>query len=136
LKDNDPDFLLADRDVAIKQISLAARRQKFFRVVKRGDKIVAALLADFSGNHHSKLKLLSQQYFACSETGTAAYKCIKLLHEALIAFGEENECHVVMSQGSPQDPDNVFARILEKQGWQRKHFLAIWKTTQYPRALA
>jgi hypothetical protein len=128
---NDDEFMLAERDVALRNIELVARRQKFFRVIRDNDKIIACLIADIAGNCHTSLRILNQQYFACNQTGTKAYKCIQLLHQELIEYAEENKYPLVSSSGSHFDPGNVFARILEKQGWMRKHFLCIWRTSHY-----
>jgi hypothetical protein len=129
------DFMLADRKVALSRADTAARRQKFFRVIRDQDQgIIAFLLADFTCNMHSNLKILNQQYYASNQHGKKGYQCVKLLHDELIEYGELHKAHLIASSGSHLDPDNVFARILEKQGWERRHFLSIWKTSHYPRA--
>lgn len=128
---NDDTFMLAERDVALKQITLIARRQKFFRVLKEDGVIVACLIADTACNHHSSVRMIAQQYYASNQTGVKAFKCIKLLHEELFKYAEETKHELVASAGSHFDPDNTFARILEKLGWQRRHYLCVKRTSHH-----
>lgn len=135
LKYNDYSFLPADRSVAIAKMVLAARRQKFFKIVTDNSRIVAAILADISGNHHSDTKFLSQQYYASELTGVKAFRAIKLTHDALFQQAELLKCDFAASTGSHMDESHVFAKILEKQGWTRRGYLCV-KPTQVQLARA
>lgn len=128
---NDYSFLPANRELAIKNLSLAVRRNKFVRVLKMNDKIVSWIYADSGTSSHMSTNII-QQFYYCSELkGIAAYKSIKILHEALIDYAEKRGYHLVISPGSHFDEDYTFTRILEKLGWERRGYIAVYKTSHY-----
>lgn len=133
---NDESFLPADRDVAIERVMRVARAKYYFRVVRDGGKIVAALVAAPDYNLHSAIRIFKQIYYVGSLGGVKAYRAVQLLHEDMFQFASERGYDVAISQGSPFDPANVFARMLERAGWERKHYLCIKKTPRYAAELA
>lgn len=131
LKRNDHEFLSASKKVAIENLDRIVRRNKYVRIIKSENRIIAWLYADISPVQHCDRRILQQNYFATNEEGVTAYRVIKLLHEDLYQFALEHEFHVVISPGSHLDPSNTFVRILEKLGWERRHYVALKKTPLY-----
>ena len=135
LAHNEPDFLPADRKVALRNLITAAKRKKFVVVIEDNG-IRGFLLATVGGNLHTDVPILNQNYYCSNYTGTKAVKAVVETHKALIDYAEENKIAFILSSGSHQDETNIFARILERNGWKRRHFLACWHTSHAQRALA
>lgn len=128
---NDYSFMPANREIAIKNLSLAVRRNKFVKVLKMNDKIVSWIYADSGASLHMSTNII-QQFYYCSELkGPAAYKSVKLLHDALIDYAEKKGYELIISSGSHFDKDYTFTRILEKLGWERRGYIAVYKTSHY-----
>ena len=65
-----------------------------------------------------------QQLFFCSDTGPImAVRATRLLHAEMVTWGRRNRCSLALSAGSHEAESDVFLRILEKDGWQRKGYL-------------
>ena len=128
---NDENFLPASRDLAIKRLDLLVRRKRYVRVLTNNSTPIAWLYADISDVQHCNKRIIQQNYYASNTSGVLAYKCVKLLHEDLISYAIEKRFQVIISPGSHMDPDNTFARILEKLGWERRHYIALYKTPLY-----
>lgn len=136
LSQNDYKFLNADREIAIQNLSLAVRRKKFVRVLKMDDKIVSWIFADKGHSLHMKTNILQQYYYCSNLKGIAAYKSVKILHEALIDYAEKMGYEIILSPGSHLDEDYTFTRILEKLGWERRGYIGVYKTSHYHKSLA
>ncbi len=129
---NDYSFLPADRNFAIQNLSLSVRRKKFVRaLVDEDDKIVSWIFADSNNSLHMKTNILQQYYYCSNLKGIAAFKSVKILHDALIDYAEKMGYEIVMSPGSHLDEDHTFTRILEKLGWERRGYVGIYKTSHY-----
>jgi hypothetical protein len=124
IKHNDFSFLPVDRDCAIVNLNLAVRRQKFVRVLKENDQIIAWIYADIGKSLHMHEKILQQYYYCSDLTGTKAFKAVKILHEELLEYAKENKYDMVFSLGSHLDEKYIFTRMLEKLGWQRRGYIA------------
>lgn len=121
---NDYTFLPADKDLAIRNFSLAVRRKKFTKLLIDNDSIVAFLWAEPGNSFHINERILQQQYYCSTLTGVKAFKAVKLLHEDLLIFAKKNHYSLVFSPGSHMDEKYVFTRMLEKLGWQRRGHIA------------
>jgi hypothetical protein len=128
---NDHLFLEANFRIAVKNLDIIIRRNKFVRILKESDKIVAWMYADTYKSLHSDFKAIQQYYYCSTLKGTKAFKAVKLLHEDLVKYAIENKYEFVMSPGSHLDPDYTFTRILEKLGWERRGYIALYKTPYY-----
>jgi hypothetical protein len=131
IKQNDFSFLDVSRKVAIANLDLATRRHKFIKILKDDNQIVAWIFANDLGSLHLNHKGLQQLYYCSILKGTAAYRAIKLLHQELINYAIANEYDLIVSPGSHLDEKQVFTKILEKIGWERRGHLALYKTKYY-----
>lgn len=121
---NDYSFLNVDKIFVYKNLLLAAKRKKYFKIIKENDKIVAWLFADSGNSLHINEKILQQYYYYSAYSGTKAFKAIKVFHEDLLDYAKQNKYSVVFSPGSHLDEKYVFTRMLEKLGWNRRGYLA------------
>ncbi len=121
---NDYSFLPGDKDFLFKNLSLAIRRKRFFKLLKENDKIVAWLYADVSNSLHIKEKILQQYYYYSSLSGVKSFRAIQLFHEELLSYAAKNNYTLVISTGSHLDEKYVFTRMLEKLGWDRRGYIA------------
>lgn len=122
---NDPDFIDADFDTSFKTLFQLVRLKKFVRVLKQEEEIIAWIYAEKVKITHMAYPVLQQMYYASNQTGIKAARCVKLIHRELIKHAEEINVNTILSAGSHMDPTFVFAKILEKDGWERRGFLAI-----------
>jgi hypothetical protein len=77
---------------------------------------------------HMNNKVFQQQYYASSLTGVAAVKLLTLLHDHMLSYAEDKGYEIVLSAGSHMDSSNVLARVLAKNGWDTRGYLAAKKT--------
>lgn len=131
LAQNDFLFLKANRALSIKNLTLAVKRKRFVRVLKEAETIVAWIYADTYNSLHLDCKALQQYYYCSNLKGIKAFKAVKLLHEELVDYAIENKYEFVLSPGSHLDLDFIFVKILEKLGWERRGYTAIYKTPYY-----
>jgi hypothetical protein len=121
---NDYSFLPVVKSTAVKNLTSAVRRQKFVRVLKESNKIVAWLYADTGISLHMNERVLQQFYYCSDLTGTKAFKAVRALHEELLEYAKLNGYTIVFSPGSHFDEKYVFTRMLEKLGWERRGYIA------------
>lgn len=124
---NDHLFIDVDKNICYSNISKLYKQDNFIRVIEKENKIIAWMLATKVQPLHTLYPMLQQLYYACNQTGFIAYKCVIMLHEALVEEAKRLNLRMCISQGSHMDPENVFVRILEKQGWERRGHTAILK---------
>lgn len=122
---NDHDFIDVDFDTSFKTLFQLVRRKRFIRVLKDDNKIIAWIYAEKVQLSHMAYPVLQQMYYASNQQGIKAVRCVKLLHQELIEHAIELNLDTVISPGSHMDPNFVFAKILEKDGWDRRGFIAI-----------
>lgn len=123
---NDSEFIDADFDTSFKTLFQLVRLKKFVRVLKQEEEeIIAWIYAEKVKIAHMAYPVLQQMYYASNQTGIKAARCVKLLHRELITHAKEINIDTILSPGSHMDSNFVFAKILEKDGWERRGFLAI-----------
>jgi hypothetical protein len=127
LKLNDYSFLPADRNLAIQNLSMFVRRKKFVRTLVRDEKIVAWIYASPCSSSHMSEKIIQQNYYCSNLQGVSAFRAVKILHEALIEYAIKLKADLVVSPGSHLDEENRFVKILEKIGWNRRGYIAVYK---------
>ncbi|MDB4575356.1 hypothetical protein N9112_00170 [bacterium] len=124
---SDPTFLPFDVEKGIKKLA-EMRRQGFVRMlVDDSGTPLAWIVAVKATPHHLHYPVMQQLYYCSDSHGALAYRCVRLLHESLVTEGIRVGAEYAMSTGSHMDEGNVFARILEKSGWQRKGHTAVLK---------
>jgi hypothetical protein len=125
---NDDSFMPADYKKTHANMIRSIRTGFFRIVVDDDDSLIGAMLANVTDVRHMKKKVMRQDYFF-SIGGVKGYKAVVLLHEELVKEARTRKVDIVYSAGSFQDENNTFARILEKQGWQRRGYAAAFHIT-------
>ncbi len=122
---NDEAFLPADRRKSLHSIERVFKQGQYLKVAKdENNTIVGWLYAAPANLDHSVQKVLQQRYFATNQRGVRAARIVVELHRDLVKHARFLAYDVVTSPGSHLDESNVFARILEREGWKRKGFMA------------
>lgn len=124
LEQNDNSFMEASRDEACMSLLQAVRRNKFVRVLRDNDSIVAWIYADTVKLQHQCNFNFQQLYYCSILAGVRSVRAVVDLHELMFNSAPSNSKYCV-SAGSHMDQSNTFARILEKHGWQRRGYLAV-----------
>ena len=128
---NDETFIPASKVESLKALIQFTRQGQYVKACYHNDELIAWLYAVEGRVSHMNFDVVEQKYYACSKHGVQSFNAIKALHADLVAHAERLRYPMVISQGSPFDKDNVYARILEKNGWERRGFLAVYKTKYY-----
>jgi hypothetical protein len=127
VKMNDESFIPADKDKAIKSFYEMVKAGAFLRILDdEDDEIVAWVLAQKVEHPHINGKLLQQVFYASNLKGLKAAKAVIALHRSLIEEAERLQIRRVLTLGSYLDENNTFVRILEKDGWKRRHYAAVY----------
>ena len=129
---NPEGFLPADYTSSYRYLFEAVRVGKFVWCIKSKGKITAWMLAEVGVFPHANYKVFQQKYYCSNTTGMSSARSIKMLHNKMTETAGELRIPYSVSQGSPLDEANIFSKILEKAGWQRKGFLAIKRTFETP----
>lgn len=127
---NEDSFLHIDRAYSIKMLSLALQQGRFFRVkLNQYGKIEAWIMAIINRTYHDPEPFLQQIYYCSSNIGIKAYRDVVELHSAMEQEAMMLNISTVKATGNHSDINNVYARILEKIGWERRGYLCIKKLT-------
>lgn len=129
---NDFSFLNVDKQLAIKNLETCVRRKKFVRILYKDNIIVSWIYANQLTSQHMSESILLQNYYCSVLKGTSAVRSLKLLHNEMISYAKENKYQICMSNGSHLDENNTFAKILERLGWIRRGYVAIYKIDSNP----
>jgi len=124
-------ILPLDRNVSISNIRQKYLNKAFIRGLKDENGITGFILGEPVQHPHLSFIVMQQMYFASNYKGIKAAKAVIILHKALYDFAELRHIPMVMSTGSFLDENNVFTKILEKQGWSRTGYLACKKTSYW-----
>jgi hypothetical protein len=122
---NDPSFIPLEFDVCYNNLLTLVKRKKFVRGLFEDDELIAWIYCDVVEHLHLGFPVFQQLYYASDQKGMKAYRCVVRLHEAMLVKARESEFSLAVSSGSHMDPDHVFAKILEKQGWERRGYLCL-----------
>lgn len=128
---NDETFIKSSFDCSFENIKQIVRRKRFIRVIRENSEIIAWIYAELSKPIHMKQTMLQQMYYCSNQKGFKSVRCIKMLHDSMEEFAIEHNIAIVYSAGSPYDSENVFARVLEKHGWERRGYACIKKLRGY-----
>ena len=125
---NDHSFITVSKEESIRRLSQKVRQQKFVRLlIDDKNKIVAWIYCDVVKPDHSTEPQFQQMYYASNLKGIQAYKAVIKLHEAMIEESKRLKVNLLVSYGSHMDEDYTFSRILEKNGWSRRGYVAVYK---------
>lgn len=129
-KISDKLFISISKEESIKNFKKLVSYKKFLKCIKKNNVIIAWIYADIMKPLHMSENVFYQFYYASSETGISAYKCVVMLHNEMIKEASKRKIRYSISQGSFMDEHNTFSRILEKNGWDRRGHTAIFELPQ------
>jgi hypothetical protein len=119
------DWLELDFGVCLKNMNRLVRRKRFFRLLEHDSKIIAWIYCEPAQPLHQSFPQYQQIYYASDQSGILAYKAVVKLHEAMLDEAVRLNYRLAVSQGSHMDEANVFSKILEKNGWERRGYGAL-----------
>ena len=123
----DTNFLPADESMSFINLKGHVIRKAYAKMATdETGNVLAWLLAEKMRFQFCPLPSYKQLFYSCNEHGVKAVKLLRLLHDDLIETARSENQRMVVSGGSWNDEHNVFAKILEKYGWERRGYLAIF----------
>lgn len=136
--DQETDELIETNKMVSINNLVAESRNGYYRVLVEFDsnnveQIVGWILAYRVLNPFNGIMELQQQFYTSIFTGLKAVKAVKLVHEELIKYAETYRIPVVTSHCSHNDLNFVLCRILQKEGWQTRGYMAYWRTSWHPK---
>jgi len=120
----DHKFFQVDLNECVRNLIASVRANKFVRLLREDDKIIAWIYANKIKLQYSKAVVFQQMIYASDQTGIKAYRCIEKLHFELVEEASRQECNMVLAGSNPFDERLTYVRILEKLGWKREGFMA------------
>lgn len=131
---SDEDFMPSSRAKSLEHMWKVARQGRFIRALKRDGELVAWIYAEKVQLLHTDYPTFQQIYYASNQTGAAAARCVKILHQAMLDEARARGIEYCVSAASHLDPECVFSRILERTGWQRRGHVALARLGPRPGA--
>lgn len=122
---NDFSFVNMSPAESIRTISAFSRAKKFIRIKIVDNEIVAWILCDVAKPMHQEELQFQQIYYASKRSGIKAYSDVLDLHTEMEKEARIRKIPLLLSTGSHMDETNVFTRILERNGWQRRGYVAL-----------
>ena len=118
-------------DNAYNQLVSSIRVGKFFRILLNDSgEIVAWILCSKYHIPYFKDPVFFQEYYYSSLRGFSAFRALHMLHKEALREAASKALEFMVSGGSFLDEDNIFAKLLEVNGWARKGHFA-YKETGY-----
>lgn len=127
MSQNDMEFFPIDREKCIQSIISHWKEGSFIRVLVDNNALVGFIMATSGTSKHNYGRHLTQEYYCSNQKGYKAAKAVIVAHEALLAYAKTLPFEFVLSSCSHMDPTFVFSRILEKRGWMRRGYMAIYR---------
>lgn len=131
---NDNEFLYIEPSVCKFNIVNQWKMNRYIRVIEHDGKVVGFIAASPNTSKHSTLKQFVQEYYVTNLKGFASARAVIAAHRDMVDYAIKHRYHLVISQGSHMDPEFVFTRILERNGWKRKGHVALKYLTDLPAA--
>lgn len=114
-------FLPAHYATSMAYIQTAARQGVLALAVDSGD-VLGFNLFNKRKLEFSDTLVVQQQFFCTDAPPATAVKCVYLLHDYMVSWGERMGCEMAISTGSHEDEKNAFVKILSRHGWERKGY--------------
>jgi hypothetical protein len=125
LAHSDDHAIPTHRPTAIANLTRLIPGNFFETILDKDVNVSAWMLGLETGSPHHNKRQFQQNYYASNLHGVAAVKAILTLHDSFEDYCRKKKGDIIVSSGSHLDERNVFARVLEKHGWIRRHYLAI-----------
>lgn len=116
-------FLPTHFATSMAYIQAAARQGVLVLAVDNG-RVLGFNLFNKRKLEFSNTLVVNQQFFCTDAPPATAVKCVYLLHDYMVAWGERMGCELAISAGSYEDEKNAFVKILAHYGWDRKGYCA------------
>ena len=126
---NDTSFIPMDFASSFISFKKGLSHGGYARIIRNNQEIIGWICAQKVKVSYSKYDILNQIMYCCLSDGIEALQALKLSHQGLVDYAEASKIPYVMSASSHFDEDNRLAIILEKLGWQRRGYLAVYKTS-------
>ena len=126
LQMNDESFIPADRKKSLHAMERVHKQMKYLRVAKSEEGIIGWMLAEPAPLDHCSLRIMQQRYFSTNQKGIKAARVVLEMHRDLVNYSKFYKFDMVTSPGSHLDEEYKFARILERDGWSRRGFMAMF----------
>jgi hypothetical protein len=127
---NDESFIHVDDAFALKRIreftKLSCTQGGFYLSVE-GHTIVGWMAYHVTSSQYGGERQVVQHVCGVAPKGLHGIRVQLELHEELIRRAYLVNAASVVSSGNPYDTSFVFARVLERQGWKRRGFMAIYE---------
>ena len=131
----DKSFLILENKYCIATIFNHMQSGALIRCIRIDGRIRAWILARVTKSELTGRNHIIQLYYGSDLTGILAVKAVQCLHQYLMDSAERLKIFQVISQGSFEDKNCTFTRILAKMGWKVKTFCAIWYSSHDPYGL-
>lgn len=122
----DEAFMRTDRHSSLVNLEKKVLDKKFVRVLRADQKIVAWIYGDLVKLDHQEGSNFQQLYYCSDLKGFSAARAVIALHREMFEYASLNSNSMYcVSPGSHLDEKNAFARILERDGWNRRGHIAV-----------
>ena len=128
----DNNFLVVESHHCIAAMYAHIQAGALVRCIRVDGRIRAWILGRITKSEFTGRNQIIQLYYGSDLTGILAGKAVQCIHQYLMDSAERLRIFQVISQGSFEDTQHVFTRILGKMGWRVKTFCAIWYSSHSP----
>jgi len=119
----DTKFLPISREASIKGLVDYSRKDKMEIALTEDGEYLGFMVSEKLIIDFSNVAVFKQQYMF-TVGGYQGVKTLLALHRSMVVKAKASGCKYCLSEGSTEDSTNVLARVLEKDGWYRKHYAA------------
>ena len=128
---DEPGLMPASYDKCLKSLVDYWSRGACIRIAEEDGLMLGWILGVEASLEHVSERLVSQRYYASKCPGMKAYRVLVLLHSELLVYAARLKATYCTSTGSHFDEKFVFAKMLEKSGWKRRGYLALFYMKDY-----
>ena len=122
---NDFTFLRIDSATCLQSMMLHWKQLKYIKIIEKDKKIVGFIMASLVTSRHCAAKHVVQDYYCTNLSGISSALAVKHSHRDLLEYAKKMRAAFVISQSSHMDAECIFTKLLEKDGWQRRNYVAI-----------
>jgi len=118
-----------DIEYSIKVFVQAIRQKHFVKICIENQNVIAWISATEGLLAYRNERVLKAEHYCSNEIGFKAARLVLDMHSTLIDEAERLDIKYIYAMCSPADEKFILTKILEKDGWQRQGYQAIWKIT-------
>ena len=128
---DEPGFMPASHDTCMKSIIGYWSNGAFIRIAKEDGALLGWMLGVNTNLEHISGSIVAQRYYASNCKGIKAFRVLKMLHEEMLVYAARVRATYCTSTGSHFDEKFAFSKMLEKCGWTRRGYLALFYMEEY-----